>query len=379
MRNLAGLLLVLLVALMITSMPSFKGLSIIQLDRLSELSVGTDPGGALGIAGLDDGISGAIPISGNNPGGGADDIYVGEITNNFDTEIHFDVAVEVEATIFEYSGNQVPEWVNISLFFEKDGETVEELGFENIGPGDLGQELTAEGLLLSPGETLVVLFDGQSYINKAKDLESFQAEARFSITGGSAGAENLTFDLEPSGDLRQQYFSWTDDYVPPEPTGVSYPVAELEYTDNLTGDIDYLKYDPDSDAANNNWYEANDSEANTVLHVELEAPDNGTLVGTQTIKVLVRRTDIGNPGGQLSEPVLDIDLRQDGSYIASLVSEQEVTDPVGQVFTYYFEADELNELSGVNLEVWLQGETKKHGNIYNTVEYGAIEWGYVTE
>ena len=387
MRNLAGLLLVLLVALVLTNMSSFKGLSIIQLDRLNELSVGTDPGGALGINGLNDGPTGSIEIGSNQ---GDEDRYMGTITNNFDFDIEFTLSIEIRVTELDYGSGEIPEWQNINVLLEKNGELEDSINFGNIELINVDPPISVVDqaeIVLGSGDNLDILLDSQSFINNAQDLEDFQAEALFSIDGGSTGAENITFNLSPVDDLRRQYFSWADDYEDPEPmTGFLYPDEALlpgppdnGYTDNLDGSIEFLQYNPDSEDARINWYTAVNSTTDTVLHVMLDTPPSArTLEGTQTLKVLVRRTT-NQTGSGAQNPKLQVRLYQgdDNLNIPIVPLEVVVEDPDWEVFSYTFEAGDLIDgLSGTNLKVWLYGETRGREAYRTTVEFGAIEWEY---
>ena len=372
MRNLAGLLLVLLVALVLTNMSSFKGLSIIQLDRPNEVSVGTDPGGALGIEGLDDGESGAVSYHGEEELGGK---KLGTITNNFIFPVQLYITVEVEFVEADYTGNQEPWWRDVAISIGEE----EPLEFQDLEPED-SDELTTGPVDLDPGDKLDISIDDGSkiHLRGTTELEEFLGVARFSITGyEETGA--LLFEIEPASglDLRKQYFSWVDgDEVSDllETTGERYPVTELE-TINLEGEVGYLQqHDPDSADAAAEWYEAIDQFGDTTLHVLFENPP-GELEGTQVLKVLVRRTN----NHQNRIPELDIYLRKEEETISILLSGQAVDSSEGQVFTLYFEAEELNDQPEINLEVWLHGNsTNTADQLDNTVEFGAIEWGYVT-
>jgi hypothetical protein len=208
MSKLAGLLLVILTAIVLISMPSFKGLSVIQLNRTSDLPVGLDPGGAQGIIDLDQGLSGAIVIGGS---AASDDRYIGTIANNFDFQVQLEVTVLI-STVASVNGN--PWWRNINIFFDHENiygerERVEALEFNDIRLSRLPapQQLTTGAIVLNSGEALVVSLDGNSSFSQAGNISDFEAQALFTITGNSTGDESITFTIEPKDDLRKQYFT----------------------------------------------------------------------------------------------------------------------------------------------------------------------------
>ncbi len=148
-----------------------------------------------------------------------------------------------------------------------------------------------------------------------------------------------------------------------------YPVSEISTT-NVDGDIEYLRFDPESPEAYEDWYEAINPAQNpgTMLHVELDEP-GGELSGTQTIAILVRRTDNSN-----RIPSLDMILYQNGDEIASLTGV-DVSSPVGELFYIEFDATDLDDPTGENMTLHLIGSRTGGAQAQrNTVEYGAVEW-----
>lgn len=207
MRKTADLVLIILAALVLINMPAFKGLSIIQLNRPSDLPVGADPGGALGIIGLDQGLSGAIAIG---SGAGSADRYIGTIANNFDFPVQLVTEVAITAVIIRSGGN--PRWQNTSIFFDKVSINnvrvrVATLSYANFGVGTSTQVMTTGAIVLTPGETLVVSLDRNSRLHQRDNIGSFQAEAFFSIIGSRTGDENISFTIRPINNLRKQYFA----------------------------------------------------------------------------------------------------------------------------------------------------------------------------
>lgn len=205
MRKTAGLVLIILTVLVLTNMPAFKGLSVIQLNRPSDLPVGEDPGGALGIVGLDQGLNGAIIISGN---AASDDRYMGTITNNFDFPIQLNITLVIRAVI---TGRGNPRWQNINIFFDKDSNNgvirVATLNFTEVSLGSSEQQRMTDVIVLNPGEALIVSLDRNSRLFQNNNINFFQADASFYIAGSSSGDENISFTIEPIDDLRKQYIT----------------------------------------------------------------------------------------------------------------------------------------------------------------------------
>ncbi len=149
-----------------------------------------------------------------------------------------------------------------------------------------------------------------------------------------------------------------------------YPIAEIATT-NVAGNIEYLQHDPASTSAYEDWYETFNAADSNELTVLMDDPQ-GHLSGTQTLRFLIRRTD-----NSTRIPTATIELYQDGQLIDTLVAERDVTDTTGEVWTYEFEADQLDDISGENLEIVISGSTTGGGaGDRNAPEYGAIEWEF---
>jgi len=208
MRKLSGLILVVLAVVVLVSMPSFKGLNMIQLNRANDLPVGPDPNGALGITGLDQGLNGAIPIGGSalllNQ-------YIGTITNNFAFPVQLDVTVTIRVTEFTYSGTGEPRWRTINVYIDREevgGIRAAVLRYNDMWADDTPQQQqrTTAPIILNPGESLAVSLDRRSRLSRFNRVTSFRAEALFSIVGSRVGSGASSFIIEPAGDLRKQYF-----------------------------------------------------------------------------------------------------------------------------------------------------------------------------
>ncbi len=156
-----------------------------------------------------------------------------------------------------------------------------------------------------------------------------------------------------------------------------HPV-EVLYTDNLIGEIDYLKHDPESEDAYENWYEAEEDEqgvSDNELDVAMDQPED-ELEGEQNISLLLRRTDNSERRERL--PEFSIELNQNGESIFEY-EELEITDTEGEVMYFDFDTSDLSDPSGEGITLELQGlRTGGAQENRNTVEYGAIEWNAVT-
>ncbi len=209
MKKTAGLLLIILAVMVLVNMPAFKGLSVIHLDRPSDLFVGEDPGGALGIIDLDLGLNKAILIGSRAVSNNRE---LGTIANNFNFPIQLNVTVVIKAVIV-HAGNPAPRWRNVRILFARkniNGQTVnvETLSFNDFRPGDPEQLRRTSTLILNPGEALVIFLDRDSTLHQIQTLSSFQAETLFSVRGSSTWAGNISFSIEPKDDLRKRYIAW---------------------------------------------------------------------------------------------------------------------------------------------------------------------------
>jgi len=199
--------LLVLTCLVILSMPHLTALQGIQLHRPQQAEVGPDYSGALSIYGLDQGEEGAERLEEAH--------QLGSITNNYPETIEVDLNVEVEFLEAIYEDGETPSqeavWENIIIYL---GE--EELDFADQEEGDSQEQ--ASSVDLEPGESLDLFINEDSALDYPPPghsvLEHFLGVARFSFTGYCQEGGYL-FNIEPSGDLRQQYFyeGEMDDYA----------------------------------------------------------------------------------------------------------------------------------------------------------------------
>ncbi len=147
-----------------------------------------------------------------------------------------------------------------------------------------------------------------------------------------------------------------------------YPKEEVN-VQNLQGNIEYLKHDPASEEAYEEWYEGNIGMPNSELRVEMDEPA-AVLEETQTLHFLLRRTDNSD-----RIPRFSIELYQDGVLIKTLAENVDVDAPEGEVYTYKFEPEDLEDISGADLELVLSGgRTGGPPEQRNVLEIGAIIW-----
>lgn len=92
-------------------------------------------------------------------------------------------------------------------------------------------------------------------------------------------------------------------------------------------DIDEDPASPDS-----NWWTAVNPGLSTAARVGFASPTMGTPVGTQTFYIWVRKTT----GTQ--HPTVDVELWENGSFVATLLNDVEVTSTSGQLLTATFNA-----------------------------------------
>jgi len=377
MRNIIKIWPVILLVILLLNTPSIKGLTNVQLDR--SISFQLVPGGELTVIGIGGGVPGALelPHQAEN---------FGTLINNYSFDIELDIVVEVEFLEAEFDGND-PRWQQTRISVGND-----RLNFGNISY-NASKTLATDWINLEPGDELEVKLDGKSDFRvPGGSLHYALGVARFYITGRIPGGEEL-FYIEPGGDLLQQYFfkgnqglansvinyelnnetdlAAEEQHVVTHPLLMNemlYPLREL-YVVNLVGIIDNLQSDPEDIEAFEYWYEAEEQTEDTVLYLLFDDP-RAKLSGTQTIKILARRTDNG-----MSIPELDIDLYQDGNFITTLATREEIDSTGGTAFIYTFDAGILDDLSGTNLELWLYGNNS--GGISSqrsTVEFGAVSW-----
>ncbi|HET9708379.1 MAG TPA: hypothetical protein VFP39_08750, partial [Gemmatimonadales bacterium] len=110
-----------------------------------------------------------------------------------------------------------------------------------------------------------------------------------------------------------------------------------------------------------------------VAYVAMDTiPAGNGLSGTQTVRVLAR-LDAANIGYGLGAVTAKIELWNNGSYVATLVSDVPVKSDVGQIITAYWDSLLLRDIdpTGANVEYKVYG-------YYNlgsrSLEIGAVEW-----
>lgn len=144
------------------------------------------------------------------------------------------------------------------------------------------------------------------------------------------------------------------------------PDAILEQT-NLVGTLAAIDEDPDS--PDGSWLTASSNNADSILRVSFPTP-TGNPVNTQGFRVQVRKIS-----GQSGNPTARIELYENGSLLATLLSDTTVTSTTGVVLEGTFNASALGTANGSLVECRIYG-TKTGGSpgTRNTIEVGAVEW-----
>jgi len=381
MRKLIKVWPLILIVILLFNTPAIKGLTNVQLDR--SISFQLIPGGELTVIGIGGGVPGALelPHQAEN---------FGKLINNYGFDIELDIVVEVEFLEAVFEGTKAW-WDNILISVGPNS-----LDFQRLFFGDSYKRLATGRFLLEPGGELDIKMNRRSDVivigKPPRILHYALGVARFYITGYNPQGE-VIFYLEPSEDLLQQYF-FKGSQVVANATYHSMQINEAEavteelesavfidslpeyldpirvlHVENLNGFVESLQHDPEDPEAINDWYEAVDSTEDTVLYLLFDDP-GVTLVGSQTIAILARKTD-----NSLNVPKLDLDLFQNGEYIITLVAEEEINSNEGAIYLYDFDPEILRDSSAVNLGIWLHGyHTGGAAEQRNTVEFGAIRW-----
>lgn len=99
--------------------------------------------------------------------------------------------------------------------------------------------------------------------------------------------------------------------------------------------------------------------------VDFDTPAQNLQIGAdlQTFRVLVRKTAGTNP-------TVDVDLYESGSWVADLVSGTAVTSESGQIVSATWNASLLADISGAGVQAFIYG----HSSADAQVEIGAVEW-----
>jgi len=193
--------------------------------------------------------------------------------------------------------------------------------------------------------TLDYFEGGQATLN----LEGFDREGVVTLLVTSGGAsDEITVEIEEE-----------EEDAPPNEL---YPNEEIDTT-NLAGNVEDLRDNDETE-----WYEADSPGADTQLIVGMDDPE-AELEGEQTVQFHVRKSQDIN-----RNPDAEFTLRQDGEQIAFLGSE-EVTSADGETFTVTFDASELNDPQGEDVELVIDGVRSggPQGD-RTTVEVGYVTW-----
>lgn len=104
---------------------------------------------------------------------------------------------------------------------------------------------------------------------------------------------------------------------------------------------------------------------NTSLLVSFDTPPQPLTTGAdlQAFRVLVRKTDTATP-------TVTIALYEDGALVATLVTAQNVTSATGEVVTATWDAADLTDPTGADVQCYVYGES----NGASQVEIGAVAW-----
>ena len=140
---------------------------------------------------------------------------------------------------------------------------------------------------------------------------------------------------------------------------------------NLSPDsISVLQDDPD-DPQNNDWLTADSHDSDTFLRVDFSDPINSLKEGTdlQEFRVLIRSTDNG-----AEDPKVSLHLYEEGNKLR-LLKTKTATSTEGQVIVGNWDASELTDTEGSNVELKVVGSsTDSQSGERDTVEVGAVSW-----
>ncbi len=141
---------------------------------------------------------------------------------------------------------------------------------------------------------------------------------------------------------------------------------------NMTGGVGLIQDDPDADDGDYIivTVDGNDDE----LRVSFDAPV-GTITqgaGLQTFKILIKRGTIAGSG---NAPDFDAYLYEGGD-VTTLVTGQTIgTSAVGEVFSYTWDAADLSDTSGADVEIRLFGNSSGGApTAQRCMNVGAVRW-----
>ena len=114
------------------------------------------------------------------------------------------------------------------------------------------------------------------------------------------------------------------------------PDAIIDDT-NLSGVVTSIQDDPDA-SPGTGWLVAVDATGGIELYLSFGSPPMETISGEQNFKIWLRKT-----AGD-ANPTIDVELWEDGSFVATLLSGVEITSTTGQLVIAPWEAAQLVEL-----------------------------------
>jgi hypothetical protein len=125
---------------------------------------------------------------------------------------------------------------------------------------------------------------------------------------------------------------------------VGLPPDSVAASTNLTGAVTDI--DDTVDTPDGNWMAATTVTAATDLRVTFGTPAGNptTGAGIQKFRMLVRKT-AGAPS-----PTVDVELWENGSFVATLLNDVEITSTTGQIVEATWDASLLSGANGANVE-----------------------------
>jgi len=140
---------------------------------------------------------------------------------------------------------------------------------------------------------------------------------------------------------------------------------------NLSGLLSDIQDDPDS--PDGNWLTRHLNHKDTVCRVSFPTPSGNPTVGAdlQEFKIWVRQ----QPDGEGADPTVRIELYENGSSLATILTDTAVSSPTGALYSGTWNANLLSNADGSGVECYIYG-TAVGGPPKNrcTVEVGAVEW-----
>lgn len=220
----------------------------------------------------------------------------------------------------------------------------------NITTPEPSQHVLFSDAEQSPYHYATVLFNLGDNDNRGDDIDTF-CIINHNLTAGEA-----TFLVD----------IWDGTGGPPVQPGQSYETPNaIAASTNVSGAVGNIDEDPD--AADALWITAVSASSNTQIRLQFTSNSTPSEIRSgdelQDFRIQVRRTASG-----VSNPTLAADLYDNGSFVRTLFTGQEVSSTTGQVFSGLWNFDEVSSLA--NTEIRLTGTTTGTA----TVEYGAVRW-----